>query len=82
MGNPSEIDVLPLQNLLEDWAHQFSSSPDIRRKLVDLTVAKTIDAVPEIIEDDEVERPVLEIMRSIALDEFGLKVRNRPDRQR
>lgn len=73
MSKPSKVDVLPLPHLLEDWATQFTSSPDIRRRLVELTTSKAIDAVPDLIDDDEIERRMLAIMRSIALDEFGLQ---------
>lgn len=82
MSNPSEIDVPPFQDPLEDWASLFSSSPEIQRKLIDLTISKTIDAVQEIIDADDVERPLFTIMRSIALEEFGLDVGNHHNRDR
>lgn len=82
MSNPSEIDVPPFQDPLEDWASLFSSSPEIQRKLIDLTISKTIDAVPEIIDAEDVERPVFAIMHSIALEEFGLDVGNHHNGER
>ena len=82
MSNPSEIDVPPIQSPLEEWAALFSSSPEIQRKLIDLTIAKSIDAVPKMTDEEDVERPVFETMRSIALEEFGLDVGNHHSRER
>ncbi len=72
MGNsPFNHDSL-LTSLLENWAKRFTPDPTLQHKLVEATIAKTIDLLPELADEFDIDKRLFKTMHAIALEKFAL----------
>lgn len=73
MGNaPFDHDSL-LTSLLENWAERFTPDHTLQHKLIEATIARTIDLLPELAEEADIDEHLFKTMHAVALENFGLE---------
>ncbi|MDS7594661.1 hypothetical protein [Agrobacterium tumefaciens] len=72
MCKPAYTEACPLRTLLLPWAMRFTSSEELQIKLVEATIAETLEAFPTSNDEIEIDFQLIATMRHVALVEFGL----------
>ncbi|NWJ25372.1 hypothetical protein [Rhizobium sp. RM] len=70
MGNSPFNHESLLRSLLEDWARRFTPDPTLQHELVETTIARTIDLLPQVAEEVDIDKHLFKTMHSIALESF------------
>lgn len=72
MCKPTYTEACPIRTLLLPWAMRFTDCQELQIKLVEATISETLKTFPTSTEEIEIDTQLIEVMRRLALVEFGL----------